>query len=141
MALQSVARWVLQRARRTRTGPRRREYLPSQASRASRSPGPRRSQARKRNSPLSPQARRGELVIVGTGIKLVAHTTVEALEWITRADVLLYAVNEPATEKWMRRLHPAAMTLADCYAEGKPRQKTYREMVERMLAAVRSGAL
>jgi precorrin-2 methylase len=86
-------------------------------------------------------AQRGQLVVVGTGIKLVAHTTLEALEWLERADVVFYAVNEPATEKWLRRLNASSITLADCYASGKPRRQTYREMVERIMAAVRAGAL
>lgn len=79
-------------------------------------------------------------MVVGTGIKLVAHTTFEALECIKRADVLLYGVSEPATERWLRRLNPSATTLNDCYAQGKPREKTYREMVQRILSAVHGGA-
>jgi uncharacterized protein YabN with tetrapyrrole methylase and pyrophosphatase domain len=82
----------------------------------------------------------GELVVVGTGIKLVAHTTLEALDCIKRADVLLYGVNEPATEAWLRGLNASARTLNDCYAEGKRRDKTYREMADRIVAAVRTGA-
>ena len=82
----------------------------------------------------------GELVVVGTGIKLVAQTTLEALQCIQRADVLLYGVTEPATEAWLRRLNASARTLNDCYEEGKRRDKTYREMTERIVAAVRTGA-
>lgn len=83
--------------------------------------------------------RRGSLVVVGTGIRLVAQTTLEAVECMRRADKLFYLVTEPATETWIRRLNPSATTLQDCYAEGKPRSKTYREITDRIMSAVRSG--
>ena len=57
-------------------------------------------------------ARAGELVVVGTGIRLVIQTTPEALDCITRADKLLYPVTDPATETWLRRLNGAAETNA-----------------------------
>ena len=82
----------------------------------------------------------GRLVVVGTGITLVAHTTLETLDCLKRADRLLYLVTEPATETWLRDLNRSAETLRDCYAPGKSRLDSYREMVERMLAAVRTGA-
>ncbi|OLC43585.1 MAG: hypothetical protein AUH43_20345 [Acidobacteria bacterium 13_1_40CM_65_14] len=84
-------------------------------------------------------ARRGSLVIVGTGIMLVGQATLEAVACMRRADALFYHVLDPATEAWLHRLNAAAVSLKDCYAEGKPRQKTYREMTARILAAVRSG--
>ena len=89
---------------------------------------------------MGESARAGELVVVGTGIKLVNHTTLEALDCIKRADRLIYLVTDPATETWLRRLNAAAESLIDCYAPGKPRERSYREMVQRMLAAVRTGA-
>lgn len=88
----------------------------------------------------SPAPPAGELVIVGTGIKLIAQMTLEALECIKRADRLLYLVTEPATEAWLRRLNSSARTLRDYYAEGKPRRKTYDEIVERILLEVRGGS-
>lgn len=89
---------------------------------------------------MDDSARAGELVVVGTGIKLVVQTTPEALDCITRADKLLYLVTDPATETWLRRLNGAAETMRDCYAPGEPRARSYRRMADRMLAAVRSGA-
>ena len=84
--------------------------------------------------------RPGELVVVGTGIKLVGQTTIEARDCIERAEKLLYLVTEPATEAWIHRLNPSAVTLKDCYAEGRPRHRSYREMVNRILSAVRTGS-
>jgi uncharacterized protein YabN with tetrapyrrole methylase and pyrophosphatase domain len=85
------------------------------------------------------RSRRGSLVIVGTGIKLVAHTTLEALNSIQRAGKVLYLVTEPATETWIRQLNPTAETLAHHYAEGKLRYDTYRAMTDQIMTAVRSG--
>jgi precorrin-3B methylase len=84
-------------------------------------------------------AHRGELVAVGTGIKLVVQTTLEALDCIKRADKLFHLAMEP-TEVWLRGLNPSAETLRDCYAPGKPRERSYAQMVQRILVAVRSGA-
>jgi precorrin-2 methylase len=89
---------------------------------------------------LSDSVKAGELVVVGTGITLVSQATIEALECMKRADRLLFLVTEPATETWLRRLNPAAETLRNCYAPGKPRDRSYREMVQRILAAVQTGA-
>lgn len=56
-----------------------------------------------------------------------------------RAEKVFYLVLEPATEAWIQRLNPSAVTLDDCYSERKPRQKTYREMTDRIISAVRDG--
>lgn len=84
-------------------------------------------------------ARRGSLVVVGTGITLGAHTTVEALACMQRAEKLFYIVTDPATEAWVRQLNPSAESLEDSYAEGKARYRSYREMTARIVDAVRSG--
>ena len=55
------------------------------------------------------------------------------------AEKVFYLVTEPAAEAWIRRLNPAATTLEDCYAHGKPRLQTYREITDRIVSAVRSG--
>lgn len=88
--------------------------------------------------PAGPQ-RRGSLIVVGTGISLVGHATLAAVEAIRRADKLFYLVTEPAAEAWIRRLNPSATTLEDCYGDGKPRLRTYREMTDRIVNAVRAG--
>ncbi len=86
-----------------------------------------------------PSARAGSLVIVGTGISLIVHTTVEALWCMQRAERLFYLVTNSAAEAWVRGLNPTAASLQDCYADGKPRFESYEEMVGRLLAAVRAG--
>jgi uncharacterized protein YabN with tetrapyrrole methylase and pyrophosphatase domain len=103
--------------------------------RAPTSSGPRRRSRRKD----ADASRRGSLVVVGTGIKLAGHTTLETMACIQRAQKLLYLVTDPTTEAWLRQLNPNAESLEDTYAEGKSRYKTYEEMTARIMAAVRSG--
>ena len=82
---------------------------------------------------------RGSLVIVGTGIRSVAQTTIEARNHMEQAEKLFYLVAEPVTEAWIRKLNSTAETLQDCYEEGKLRIETYREMIRRVLEPVRQG--
>jgi len=81
----------------------------------------------------------GSLVVVGSGIQLIRQTTLETITQIERADIVFFAVNDSATQRWIEQLNANSVTLADCYAEGKPRHETYDEMAGRILAAVRTG--
>ncbi len=82
----------------------------------------------------------GSLLVVGTGIKSVGQLTVEAIAYIKSAERVFYLVAEPIAGTVIAALNPAgSQSLADLYTEGKPRRDTYREMVERILASVRSG--
>jgi uncharacterized protein YabN with tetrapyrrole methylase and pyrophosphatase domain len=82
----------------------------------------------------------GKLTVVGTGIKVVAHTTIEARAHMEQAEKLLYLVADPATAHWIKKLNPNAEDLYPFYEEGKRRLQTYQEMVERILTCVREGA-
>jgi uncharacterized protein YabN with tetrapyrrole methylase and pyrophosphatase domain len=89
----------------------------------------------------SPQVRsEGRLIVVGTGIKTVAHTTIEARAHMEQAEKLLYLVADPATIHWIRTLNPSAEDLYRFYEEGKRRLTTYEEIIERILTCVREGA-
>jgi hypothetical protein len=80
----------------------------------------------------------GSLTIVGTGYKIGGQITVESLSHLEIAETVLANV-DPVTFEWLVKVNPAAESLRDCYAAGKDRRKTYREMVDRILAHVRSG--
>jgi len=84
--------------------------------------------------------RRGSLVVVGTGIRLVAQATLEAIANIKRAERVFYVVDDPVTEAWLRRLNPTSTALNHYYAEGKSRDTTYRQMATHLVNAVRAGA-
>ena len=79
-------------------------------------------------------------MIVGTGIKVAGHATLETVEAIKSADKLFYLVTETATAAWLRRLNSSATTLDDLYAEGKPRHKSYAEMTARIVSVVQAGS-
>jgi uncharacterized protein YabN with tetrapyrrole methylase and pyrophosphatase domain len=76
---------------------------------------------------------------VGTGIALAGHLTLEARARIVQAQKVLSLLGEPVMEEWIRELNPTAETLVNCYAHGKPRARSYEEMVERILSHVRRG--
>jgi siroheme synthase len=81
----------------------------------------------------------GSLVVVGSGILASAHLTPDARHFIERADRVLYIVADPLAEAAIRKLNRKAESLAPFYGIGKPRLRTYKQMVERILQVVRSG--
>jgi uncharacterized protein YabN with tetrapyrrole methylase and pyrophosphatase domain len=83
--------------------------------------------------------RHGRLAVVGTGIAGPGQVTIEALAEIRAAQKVFFLVADPLTREWLRTLRPRAESLADAYAPGKQRWKSYAEMVERMLAPLRRG--
>jgi siroheme synthase len=49
------------------------------------------------------------------------------------------AASDALVEQWVATINPRMVSLQGFYAEGKPRQQTYRDMAEAMLAEVRAG--
>lgn len=82
---------------------------------------------------------KGSLVVVGIGIKVVGHITLEAQAFIRQAEKVLYVVtNEPIAD-WIHSLNSTAESLEGYYADNKLRLETYREMVDHMIKLVRQG--
>ncbi len=81
----------------------------------------------------------GSLTIIGTGYLAAGHLTAESLGYAETAEKLFLLVGDPVTKLWLQSLNSTAEDLHDCYAAGKPRLQSYQEMVECMLAPVRSG--
>lgn len=84
--------------------------------------------------------RRGSLFIVGTGILGTGQITPDAEYWIREADRVFFLVQDPLSERWLKKANPAARSLAHLYSTRRPRAKTYEMMVETMLAPLRRGA-
>jgi hypothetical protein len=84
-------------------------------------------------------ARSGRLVVIGSGIKSISQFTLEAVAHIEHADVVFYAVADPATEKFIETKNPNSVDLYPLYDDDKPRHKTYTQMAEVMLRKVRQG--
>lgn len=86
-----------------------------------------------------PEMRKGSVVIAGTGIQLIGHMTHEARISIRRADKVLHVVTDYPNQAYLSRLNPNSESLSYLYEEGKPRDETYRQMVEAIMKEVRSG--
>jgi hypothetical protein len=84
-------------------------------------------------------AKKGSLIVVGSGIKSVGHITIEARGWIAEADIVLYLVADPATEIWIRHTNANCLDLSTYYDDAKARLDTYREITEEILRHVRQG--
>ncbi|KAK4626099.1 hypothetical protein CLAFUW4_04092 [Fulvia fulva] len=82
---------------------------------------------------------KGELVVVGTGIASLRQLTVEALDYIQRADVVFYATLDAVTEAFIKQHAKAAENLYQYYDTEKNRNATYTQMAETILASVRKG--
>ncbi len=81
--------------------------------------------------------RGGSLCAVGIGIRAPAQATFEARGRIESADKVFSLLADPLSEYWVRSLNANTESLGDLYAVGKERCQTYREMVERIVGAVR----
>lgn len=91
-------------------------------------------------SAAQPQAGKGSLVVVGTGIKTTGQMTLEAIAWIEKADAVPYVVGDPIAAAAIQRLNPqGAVSMASYYQEGESRMYAYNAMVEHILKDVRSG--
>jgi hypothetical protein len=80
----------------------------------------------------------GSLTVIGTGYRIGGHITSESLAHLRIAEKV-FANVDSVTYEWLSQINPATETLLDCYAEGKERRKTYRQMVHRILAQVREN--
>ena len=85
------------------------------------------------------QKKDGKLICVGSGIRAIAHFTLEAQACIREADMVYISVADPVTVKWIQEQNPNHFDLYQYYANDRPRFLTYAQMTERMLIDVRAG--
>jgi hypothetical protein len=83
--------------------------------------------------------KKGELIVVGSGIKSISHFTLEAVAWIKKADIVLYCVADPVTDAWIQNNSKKCYDLYQLYEDDGDRLKTYNGMTEFMLNYVRMG--
>ena len=81
----------------------------------------------------------GSLTVVGTGLLLGGHLTLESERAIREAELVLHVTNGPLIERWLKRLNRSATSLVDLYQRGRPRHVTYGLMVDRISAEVEAG--
>jgi uncharacterized protein YabN with tetrapyrrole methylase and pyrophosphatase domain len=82
---------------------------------------------------------RGSFSALGIGIRAPSQTTPEASARIKRAEKVFSIVADPLAEYWISALNQNTESLGALYSVGKDRRDTYREMVERIVDAVRAG--
>lgn len=82
---------------------------------------------------------KGSLTAVGSGIKSVAHLTMEAKARIEWADQVLICVADGVTDTYVRQLNPNTEDLHVYYGQDKRRRVTYRDMADRICMYVRRG--
>lgn len=67
-----------------------------------------------------------KLIVVGTGIKSLAHITEETKWLIQNADKVLYLVNEELLKTWIQRESKKAESLESIYLSSRKRIDTYQ---------------
>jgi uroporphyrin-III C-methyltransferase len=82
---------------------------------------------------------KGSLVVVGTGISVAGQLTVLAKSYIQKADVVFMGIANKVGENVVKKLNPNTVELDDLYEQGKSRAITYRDMVKRIVDAVKLG--
>ena len=85
-------------------------------------------------------ARRGSLVVVGTGIDVTTQLTPGARAAIENADEVLYLVADSVAALRIAALSPRARSFDEFYGPGKDRRQTYAEIVDEIVARVLAGA-
>jgi siroheme synthase len=70
---------------------------------------------------------------------LGSHLSPRTRSYIEQADVAFVLVSDGIIELWLKGMNQDVRSLQPYYQEGKSRMKTYRQMVEAMLAEVRAG--
>jgi precorrin-4 methylase len=81
----------------------------------------------------------GSLTAVGSGIKSIAHLTLEAQAHIKAADQVLVCAADAVTDGYVRELNPHVEDLHVYYGQDRPRRETYRAMADRMMWHVQQG--
>jgi hypothetical protein len=83
--------------------------------------------------------KRGSLIVVGAGIKAIAHLTVETCGWIQRADIVLYCVADPISQAWIEHNAVRSLDLYQFYDDGLDRNVSYEKMTDCILRHVRQN--
>jgi precorrin-6B methylase 1 len=88
-------------------------------------------------------SKQGKLICVGTGMRMAGQVTPLAQSYIETADVVVSAVPNIFTRKWIQGIAKEFICVLDhyddCDVDGKSRRDTYRRMADTILAQVRAG--
>lgn len=76
------------------------------------------------------------LALVGTGIKTISHITEEAKGYIASCDKVLYLVNEPLLESYIKKIGKKTLSLDLLYFQSQSRERAYRNIANKIHAEV-----
>lgn len=79
----------------------------------------------------------GSLTVVGSGIKFIAHLSTEAITYIRQAEKLLYSVNEPAMENWLKKSNSTAESLDNFPSDNLMRKDLYSKITQKIITNVK----
>ncbi|CAE6462821.1 unnamed protein product [Rhizoctonia solani] len=83
--------------------------------------------------------KRGSLVIAGSGIASLGQMTLDTISHLEKAERVFYLVVDPVTEAYIQEKNGNNVNLSVYYDTTKQRYRSYVEMAEVMLRAVRAG--
>lgn len=81
----------------------------------------------------------GSLICVGLGMMLGAHISPISRSHIEQADIVFSLASNGVIEKWVEQMNSNVVSLQSHYQEGKSRNITYQEMIDKILNEVRKG--
>ena len=73
------------------------------------------------------------LCIIGSGIKSIAHFSVEACKFIENSDIVLYLVNEPLCAQYIEKISKKSFDLTSVYYSFGKREDSYNAISELIL--------
>jgi siroheme synthase len=82
---------------------------------------------------------KGSLACVGIGMTLGSHLSPRARSYIEQADVVFSLMSDGIVELWLQEMNKDVRSLQPYYREGMSRMKTYRQMVDAIMAEVHTG--
>lgn len=77
------------------------------------------------------------LILVGSGIKFLAHLTSEAKAYIQQSNKVLYLVNDPMMQEWIQQANPQSESLDHLYQAFPERLACYQAITDYILQQVR----
>lgn len=73
------------------------------------------------------------LCILGSGIKSIAHLSYESQLYIKKADIVLFLLNEPILENYIKENSKKSYDLSEIYYSTEDRQDCYKKIVDYIL--------
>jgi uncharacterized protein YabN with tetrapyrrole methylase and pyrophosphatase domain len=76
-----------------------------------------------------------KLVLTGSGIKTISHLSLEAKQSIENANHVLFLVNEPVMEQYIKKLNNEHENLEDLYFKASTREEAYTNITDKIVSS------